>query len=54
MLNLAVINESPVVADADVHKMLPAFATQWNTDLKTAWSADYRSDGALASSTICN
>jgi hypothetical protein len=40
MLNLTVINESTVTSDAEVQKMLPAFDTQWNTDLKSAWGVD--------------
>jgi hypothetical protein len=37
---IAVINESTAIADADVQKMLPAFSQQWNTDLKQIWGVD--------------
>ena len=30
MPQIAVINESTAIADADVQKMLPAFQQQWN------------------------
>ena len=39
MLQLAVINESTVIADADVQAMIPAFNTQWNKDLNSVWGA---------------
>lgn len=32
-----VINESTSIADADVHKMIPAFEAQWNQDLSNVW-----------------
>jgi hypothetical protein len=40
MLEIAVINASTPangVSDADIQKMLPAFETQWNRDLKPIW-----------------
>jgi hypothetical protein len=37
MLQIAVINESAAIADADVKKMVPAFETQWNRDLNAVW-----------------
>jgi hypothetical protein len=40
MLQVAVINESDAISDADVEKMVPAFAQQWNADLKPAWGVD--------------
>jgi hypothetical protein len=40
MPQLAVINESTAVADADVQKMLPAFTQQWNKDLLPVWGVD--------------
>lgn len=40
MPHLAVINESTALADATVHKMLPAFTHQWNQDLKPIWAVE--------------
>jgi hypothetical protein len=40
MPNIAVINESTVINDADVQKMLPAFAQQWNNDLRPVWGVE--------------
>jgi hypothetical protein len=40
MLQIAVINESTVVADADVQAMLPAFTQQWNLDLQPVWGVE--------------
>jgi hypothetical protein len=40
MPQLAVINESTAIADADVQKMLPAFTQQWNKDLLPVWGVD--------------
>src|SRR5271167_2705526 len=37
MLQIAVVNESTVIADADVQAMLPAFGQQWNNDLQPVW-----------------
>jgi hypothetical protein len=37
VLQIAVINESTSVADSDVQKMIPAFASQWNGDLNNVW-----------------
>jgi len=37
MLQIAVINESTAIADVPVQEMIPAFSTQWNTDLNAAW-----------------
>jgi hypothetical protein len=40
MPNIAVINESTVVADPAVQAMLPAFEQQWNRDLQPIWRVD--------------
>ena len=40
MLQLAVINASTAIADADVQKMLPAFEQQWNRDLQPIWGVE--------------
>jgi hypothetical protein len=40
MPNIAVINESLSTTDSDIQMMLPAFALQWNTDLKAVWGVD--------------
>jgi hypothetical protein len=40
MLQIAVINESTVIADADVQAMLPAFTQQWNLDLQPVWGVE--------------
>ena len=40
MPQIAVINESTAIADADVQKMLPAFQQQWNQDLAPVWGVD--------------
>ena len=37
MLQIAIINESTALADADVQSMIPAFDTQWNKDLNSVW-----------------
>lgn len=37
MPQLAVINESTAISDADVQHMMPALSQQWNTDLKSVW-----------------
>jgi len=37
MLQIAVINESTAIADGPVQQMIPAFSTQWNTDLNAVW-----------------
>jgi len=37
MLQISVINESTVAADADIQKMIPAFDAQWNRDLNSVW-----------------
>ena len=37
MLQIAVINESTAAADTSVQQMIPAFSTQWNTDLNSVW-----------------
>ncbi|HET7502251.1 MAG TPA: hypothetical protein VFK02_14635 [Kofleriaceae bacterium] len=39
MITIAVINESPI-SDAEIQKMLPAFETQWNRDLRPAWALE--------------
>ena len=40
MPSIAVINQSTVVADADVQAMLPAFDHQWNKDLEPIWGVE--------------
>lgn len=40
MPQIAVINESDAISDAEIQNMLPAFTQQWNTDLKTVWGVD--------------
>jgi hypothetical protein len=45
MLQIAVINESTAISDADVQKMIPAFSSQWNKDLNSVWSV---ADAAFA------
>ena len=40
MLQIAVMNESKAISDANVQKMLPAFAQQWNDDQRPVWSTD--------------
>jgi hypothetical protein len=40
MLQIAVINESTAISDADVQKMLPAFDHQWNKDLQPIWAVE--------------
>ena len=40
MIQLAVINASTAIADADVQKMLPAFGQQWNGDLQPIWGVE--------------
>jgi hypothetical protein len=40
MPQIAVINESTAIADADVQNMLPAFDQQWNQDLIPVWGVD--------------
>jgi len=37
MLQIAVINDSTAISDAEIHKMLPAFDQQWNNDLQNVW-----------------
>jgi hypothetical protein len=37
MIQIAVINESTVIADNDVKAMVPAFDQQWNKDLDPIW-----------------
>jgi len=37
MLQIAVINDSTAISDAEIHKMLPAFDQQWNNDLEKVW-----------------
>jgi len=38
MLQLAVINHSTLISDADVKRMIPAFTSQWNKDLNSVWN----------------
>ena len=40
MPQLAVIDKSTAIVDADVQKMLPAFTQQWNKDLLPVWGVD--------------
>src|SRR5260370_651012 len=40
MTQIAVMNESTVMSDGDVQKMLAAFDQQWNTDLRPVWGVD--------------
>ena len=40
MPQLAVINESTQISDADVKAMLPAFTKQWNNDLQSVWAVE--------------
>jgi hypothetical protein len=40
MPQIAVINESTAISDADVQHMLPAFDQQWNQDLRPVWGVD--------------
>jgi hypothetical protein len=40
MPQIAVMNESTVITDADVQKMLAAFDQQWNKDLRPVWGVD--------------
>jgi len=40
MPQIAVMNESTAISDADVQKMLPAFQQQWNNDLRAVWGVD--------------
>ena len=40
MPNIAVINESTIVADADIQAMIGAFQQQWNNDLRPVWGVD--------------
>ena len=37
MLQIAVINDSTAISDAEIQKMLPAFDQQWNNDLEKVW-----------------
>lgn len=40
MPQIAVINESTAILDANVQEMLPAFLQQWNSDLRPVWGVD--------------
>lgn len=40
MYKIAVINESTVTSDEEIQAMLPAFAQQWNSDLRPVWGVD--------------
>ncbi len=40
MLQIAVINESTAIVDADVQRYLPAMTQQWNNDLRPTWRVD--------------
>lgn len=37
MIQIAVLNESSAIDDAEVQAMLPAFEQQWNGDLDPIW-----------------
>ena len=37
MIEIAVLNESTAISDADIRAMLPAFSHQWNVDLQPIW-----------------
>jgi hypothetical protein len=37
MIQIAVLNESTAISDADVRAMLQAFSQQWNVDLQPVW-----------------
>jgi hypothetical protein len=43
MPTIVVINESTVISNADIQKMLPAFEQQWNHDLKSVWQVEQAS-----------
>jgi hypothetical protein len=40
MLQIAVINESTAIGDANVEAMVPAFSEQWNKDLLPIWGVE--------------
>ncbi len=40
MPQIAVINESTAISDADVQNMVPAFEQQWNQDLEPVWGVE--------------
>ena len=40
MPQIDVMNESTVISDADVQKMILAFSQQWNMDLRPVWGVD--------------
>jgi hypothetical protein len=40
VLQIAVINESTAIGDADIQQMLPAFDQQWNNDLQQVWGVE--------------
>ena len=40
MVQIAVINESTAISDADVQNMISAFGQQWNHDLAPVWGLD--------------
>jgi hypothetical protein len=40
MIEVAVVNESTAITDAEVQAMIPAFETQWNRDLAPIWTLD--------------
>lgn len=48
MPDIAVINESTAMADADIERMLPALQLQWNRDLKSVWQVEPASFTFLA------
>jgi hypothetical protein len=40
MIEVAIVNESTAITDAEVQAMIPAFETQWNRDLAPIWTLD--------------
>lgn len=48
MVQIAVINESTAISDADVQRMIPAFDQQWNKDLAPVWGVDEATFGFTA------
>ncbi len=40
MIQIAVMNQSTAISDADVQAMLPAFDQQWNKDLQSVWGVE--------------
>ena len=53
MLQIAVINESAAISDVPVQEMIPAFSTQWNTDLNAAWGVGRLIGGVPSCRVLC-